>query len=583
MGWLLPAQIVALTGSLILVFTYLNLYLEERQKHLAFWLASWALYVARSVFEILVVFYGSQSALVALNLLSLIWSAALLLWGTCLFSGKKLNGRWLALFTAGSLWIVAALSFRLPSLWITVPSYLLSAFASVATGVALLRFREATGPARFTAGWAFILWGLHKADHPLLRPLSWAAPFGYVFGAVLGFVSAIGIVLVYLEKTKKDLHLNRLQLSDAADLARIAHWEYDEVSNVYTFNDAFYALYATTADREGGYRMAREEYLRTFVHPDDLEELHRKIEEARVHPNPAHLEEYEHRAIRRDGEVIHILARKRVVTDVQGRPVMAIGVNQDISERKEAEEALKKSAEHFRVLFNGLSDAVFVHRVSDNLPGRIIEVNDLACRTLGYSRAELLRMTPMEIDAPEGRFVAKPTMDHLKAHGQAMWEGMHQAKDGRKIPMELRSYLFEFEGEPAVLSVARDITERKQAEDALLESETKLRAVLDGSRDAIGISKEGIHVFANPAYLSLFGYDSGDELLSTPIIRSHRSGKPRPRRGKSEETGCRGTCPLILRGDRLEERRDNILGGGQRLHLRFEGGPSFTRRHARHH
>ena len=62
-----------------------------------------------------------------------------------------------------------------------------------------------TGPAKLTAGWAFILWGLHKADYPLLRPLAWAAPLGYILGAVFGFISAVSIILVYLEKTRKEL------------------------------------------------------------------------------------------------------------------------------------------------------------------------------------------------------------------------------------------------------------------------------------------------------------------------------------------------------------------------------------------
>ena len=86
------------------------------------------------------------------------------------------------------------------------------------------------------------------------------------------------------KRAEEDLLTSRLHLSDAADLARIAYWEHDEASNEFIFNDAFYALYATTADREGGYRMARDEYVRRFVHPDDAEALRRKIEENRSLP-----------------------------------------------------------------------------------------------------------------------------------------------------------------------------------------------------------------------------------------------------------------------------------------------------------
>ncbi len=64
----------------------------------------------------------------------------------------------------------------------------------------------------------------------------------------------------------------------------------------------------------------------------------------------------------------------------------------------------------------------------------------------------------------------------------------------------------------------QDITARKKTENALRESETKLRAIFNGSRDALGVSKGGIRIFANPAYVSLFGYESADELVGKPII-----------------------------------------------------------------
>ncbi len=83
-----------------------------------------------------------------------------------------------------------------------------------------------------------------------------------------------------LRRLHRQLEEYRVQLAEATELARIAYWEYDAAAGEYIFNDGFYELYGTTAAREGGYRMARAEYDRRFVHPDDLEELNRQIESA---------------------------------------------------------------------------------------------------------------------------------------------------------------------------------------------------------------------------------------------------------------------------------------------------------------
>ena len=158
-------------------------------------------------------------------------------------------------------------------------------------------------------------------------------------GAVCLYEGTIEDITVR-KRAEAALLTSRLHLSDAADLARIAYWEHDEASSEFIFNDAFYALYATTADREGGYRVARDEYVRRFVHPDDVEVLRRKIDENRSLQDGDGLEEYDHRAIRRDGEVIHILARSRYIKNAEGKIVKMVGVNQDITERKRTEGQL---------------------------------------------------------------------------------------------------------------------------------------------------------------------------------------------------------------------------------------------------
>ena len=146
----------------------------------------------------------------------------------------------------------------------------------------------------------------------------------------------------------------------------------------------------------------------------------------------------------------------------------------EIAERKNTEDKLRREEERYRLLFNNVSDAVFVHEVSPEAPGRIIEVNDTACKYLGYSREELLQMSVSQIDAPETLAIVPSILKKLFAEGRLTWEGTHLSKDGRRIPVEISNHLFELQGKPMILSTVRDITERKKADEALRVSEAEL-------------------------------------------------------------------------------------------------------------
>lgn len=155
----------------------------------------------------------------------------------------------------------------------------------------------------------------------------------------------------------------------------------------------------------------------------------------------------------------------------------------EITKQKKTEEALQqandaiaKAERHYRRIFNSVSDAVFVHSLGDDgLPGRFIEVNDIACRRLGYTRDELLQLRPTEIDAPDTVAGVPAIMKRLQAEGYAVWEGAHLSKDGRRIPVEISNRIFEFEGAPTIIASVRDVTERKQAEAAQAKLEEQLR------------------------------------------------------------------------------------------------------------
>jgi len=138
---------------------------------------------------------------------------------------------------------------------------------------------------------------------------------------------------------------------------------------------------------------------------------------------------------------------------------------------EQTEEALKASEERFRLLFNSSNDAIYVFPLEEhNEPGNFVEVNDMACKRLGYTREELLTLSPAKINTEKNRGLITAIMRRLKQEGQVLVETCHLHRDGRVIPVEINARLFNFNGRPSVLSIVRDITERKRAEEDLREA-----------------------------------------------------------------------------------------------------------------
>ena len=158
-------------------------------------------------------------------------------------------------------------------------------------------------------------------------------------GRIVG-ASSIGRDITARKRAEEALLTSQLHLSEAMDLAKIVYWELDSTTRTFVFNDSFYAFYGTTADREGGYRMASEEYFKRFIHPDDRAMVRQSAEENRSGKDPEFLVDIEHRIIRRDGEVRHILTRTRGFRDEAGHITRCYGANQDITERRRLEDQL---------------------------------------------------------------------------------------------------------------------------------------------------------------------------------------------------------------------------------------------------
>jgi PAS domain S-box-containing protein len=138
-------------------------------------------------------------------------------------------------------------------------------------------------------------------------------------------------------------------------------------------------------------------------------------------------------------------------------------LQQEITEHKQTEQALRESENKFRTLFNSTNDAIFMH----DLDGRFLEVNKIACERLGYSWNELLQMTTIDINASEYAARISELIKEIREKEHVIFETVHVRKDGSTIPIELSSRIIDYHGKKAILGIARDITDRKQAEENL--------------------------------------------------------------------------------------------------------------------
>lgn len=147
---------------------------------------------------------------------------------------------------------------------------------------------------------------------------------------------------------------------------------------------------------------------------------------------------------------------------------------QDMTERKTEELALQESQERFRRLIDQAADAIFVH----DFDGRFLDVNQQGCTSLGYTRDELLSMSVTDVD-PD----AVPRGDSARfwPNLPATFEARHKRKDGTTFPVEIRLGAIEFGESKVVLAMARDLTDRKKAEEALRESQERLELALEGA------------------------------------------------------------------------------------------------------
>ena len=219
----------------------------------------------------------------------------------------------------------------------------------------------------------------------------------------------------------------------------------------------------------------------------------------------------EMRLRKKDDKVIYVSLHSAKLPDGK-----LVAFCEDISERKKAQKFLFESEANYRSLINGMDESVWVIDFNE----KFVEVNDAAVKFLGYSREELLSLGIMGIDKFLSQERAVAILNNVVSVGPQVFETVHTAKNGTQIPVEISSSLITYHGNKAILSIARNITDRKKAENLFKEDSHKIEVMNEKLRVVGSLTRHdvGNKLMAAKANLFLLKKRIGDNPEWAPYL-----------------------------------------------------------------
>ncbi len=305
-----------------------------------------------------------------------------------------------------------------------------------------------------------------------------------------------------------------------------------------------------------------------YVDPEDRERWLRGVEQQ------GGLQDAEIRMRRKDGTLIWARDNGHIVSDEAGRASGYEGTLSDVTERKEAEQALRESEERYRDLVENIRELICTHDVR----GRILSFNRSAMELTGYAHAELLGLDMRDLMPPDHRPLFDRYLATLLRTGAANGLMTIVTRQGERRIWEYHNTL-RTEGvpEPIARGYARDVTERMHAEQALRESEERYRAVIYSAPDAIiSTDAAGTVVAWNPGAERMFGHTEAEflgqpltRLLPTHFVAGHVTGMERLHTGGASQILGRTLEAEGLRKDGQAFPLELSLSGWQVAEERF--------------
>ncbi len=253
-----------------------------------------------------------------------------------------------------------------------------------------------------------------------------------------------------------------------------------------------------------------------LIHPDDREQVHTVLQSYLNGQSP--ICQMEHRLRHKDGSYRWILGRGTALRNAEGEAYRMVGSHTDITQHKQAEEATRRSEKRFSQAFQASPVPILLTAALDD--ARFVEVNDAWLRLMGYTRDEVIGKTALELNTwakPEQR---SQMIRQLQATGSVRNEEyVARTKSGELRNVSLSAEVLELNDQPHILYFIHDITEHKQAEEAIRQSEKRFSQAFHISPVpcVMVVLADGRYLEVNEAWLSFMGYKREEAIGNTSL------------------------------------------------------------------
>lgn len=503
MPWLTPSIIATAAGTALLSFVYYHLYFLDRKKYLGIWAVSWSVYFVRFVFMLGMVTTPKNEILLIGNQLSSLLSGIILLWGTYQFIDRKFPKIWLVCSGIGTVWIILSISMKFSFFLMSIPTFTFLAIVYIWTGLIFLKSKITRSFAKTITGVAFVIWGIHKINYPFLRPVAWFAPWGYLLAAVLEFIVALGMLLVYFQKVRNDLKESEDQFRYLSE---------GSMEALFFTKDGVCLEANHVAAEIFGYDN-RSEFIgmfgTTIIAPESHDIVKSNMLADRFEP-------YEAIGMRKDGTRFPISIRAKAMPHKDAGIIRVTSIT-DISKIKQAERALRESEQ----------DLKESQRIAHVGSWRL----DLASNQVVWSE-ELYKMYGFDPTSPPPAYT-----EHQKLFTPESWNKLHIALNNTidtGIPYELELEILRDDGKRGWMWVhgeavrdargvtvglrgaTQDITGRKQTDEALKASEKKYQYLFENAQVALFRNRlsDGKLLEINERYAKMAGYSNIQDCMA---------------------------------------------------------------------